>query len=46
MISECLNVVGDADTKKRLFDYDKRKYNDFNEFIMKDNGVHNIQAEM
>ncbi len=46
MISDCLNVVGDFEVKRKLFDYDKLKYNEFNTSIMKDDGIHNIEAEM
>lgn len=46
MISDCLNAVGDYEVKKKLFDYDKLKYNEFNASIMKDDGIHNIESEM
>jgi hypothetical protein len=46
MISECLNQVADVELKKKLFDYDKAKYKEFNAYIMKDDGVHNIANEM
>jgi predicted peptidase len=38
--------VSDVETKKKLFEYDKVKYKEFNASIMKDDGVHNITNEM
>lgn len=47
MISDCLNsIAGDNDTRKRLYEYEKGKYNELNNVILKDNGNHSLQLEV
>ncbi|CDW80865.1 UNKNOWN [Stylonychia lemnae] len=46
MISETMNAVCDNDTKKKLYDFDKNKYQEFNVTILKDNGKHQLQKEI
>src|SRR5450830_63451 len=49
MISDCLGQIfgpESNDTKLRLSSYEKQKYVDLNTAILKDNGIHNLTAEM
>ena len=46
MISECIANVFQDDTRRRLKEYERIKYADFHQVILKDDGVHKIEYEM
>ena len=47
MISDCLNsIAADNETRKRLYEYEKGKYGELNNIILKDNGNHSLTLEV
>lgn len=45
MISECLNRVLGEREKKRLTEFEKQKYAELNNTILKDDGQHRLTLE-
>eukprot|EP00347_Sterkiella_histriomuscorum_P022302 403330961 len=45
-ISDCLNTcLLDNEMRRKLFDFDKLKYSEFNTMILKDTGIHQLKQE-
>lgn len=42
MISECLSQILEVKERKKLAEYEIKKYQELNLIILKDNGVHHI----